>query len=418
MLTVAALTRFSIPSVALGALGILPLAASLVDAVRLIRLPGKAPSRLPEDRAEVQDWITERADELLAKEKTLQSLSLSIQQWLQFPPVIDFRDPDEIERHRSAVLPTRTALGGESSEAGRDPMSEQDRQLVELIDSKTRDLFERIKRDAFRKEVDGVKSLDLVAVRSDVIALVSAVTAIYRPDDPDPFLKTNAEAVSRAIGRCSLRMLVLAEQLPGKISSYDFQSIYQFIRRGVQAYGAYRAAKPYLDIASGLWFAGRLASATNPVTYVAWWAATKATTFGASKLGGHVIDQQAVGLIRQLVEILSLEVASIYSPQVRYRDIHWVYAVELVQLFSEVKASDSARLAALQQISTLNLLDEFGRMALLRQLSLGVSRLPVDYQPSRSLPASDRLMIAERLETFLMEHVLTGPTSDRLPTVQ
>ncbi|MEM6473151.1 MAG: hypothetical protein AAF802_26555 [Planctomycetota bacterium] len=405
-LTTAAVTTFSPSPLALGALGMLPLAAAVVDAVRLLR-PAKTHSLIePEnDRPDAEQWMAEQSEALTKRETELQSLSLSLQQWLQFPPAEDFR-VNPIPNEDSSSFATPKIVSNASDQQTQGPLSSQDKELLTLIDSKTKELFERIKADAYRTESGGTKSLDVVEMRSDILALVSDVTAIYRPNDPAPFLKTNAEAVCRAVGRGALRLLVAAEHLPGGISSYDFQSIYQFVRRGVQAYGVYRAAKPYLDVASGLWFAGRLASVSNPVTYVAWWAASKATTYGASKLSEHVIDQQAVGLIRQLVEIVAIEVASVYSPQVRFRDVHWVYGVELVQMLHELDAGDSARLAAMRQIASLNILDEYGRMSLMRQLATGVSRFPSGYEPERSLPAAERTIVAERLEAFLLDELM------------
>ncbi|MEO1618447.1 MAG: hypothetical protein AAFV88_21520 [Planctomycetota bacterium] len=411
-LTTCALLQRPVPPVALGALGLAPLAAALVDALRTLRRPTQpiANTETPQMQ-EAEDWIKEQSVDLDQKRKRLQEDALSIQQWLQFPQTIDFRAQSDVGVSSENPAVSTAITGGTnagSSAFSSDPLTAQDQKLLALIDAKTKDLFERIKADDYRTDVAGEKTVDIIAVRRDFFALVSEVTSIYRPDDPSPFLKTNAEAVSRAFGRGALRLLVAADQLPGGISGYDFQSLYNVMRRGVQAYGMYRSAKPYLDVASGLWFAGRLASSTNPVTYVAWWAASKATTYGASKLSEHVIDQQAVGLIRQLVEIVAVEVASIYSPQVRYRDLHWIYGVELVHMISELQSGQDARLEAMRQIATLKILDEYGRMSLLRQLSLGVSRLPHDYRPSESLPPRDRMIIVEKLESFLLEHVLVG----------
>lgn len=408
VLMVVALSGAPIPNIGLGALGLLPLAAALVDAVRLKTKyasgrpnrddgAGQGGANQTTPQSELQEWLIEKAESLAAQEQELNARALSLQQWMQFPDAIDFKNTDPSRRPPPSETPEISV---------DDPMARHDRELLELVEAKTRELFDSIKQDAYRKEIGDRKVFDNEQIRGDLVALVSDVVAIYRPGETAPLLKTNVDAVSRAVGRASLRLLVAVESLPGGLASYDFQSIYNVVMRAVKTFGLYKSARPYIDVASNVLFAGRIVSSTNPLTLVAWWAASKATTYGASKLGAHVLDQQAVGLIRQLVEIIAIEVASIYSPMVRYRDVHWIYGVELVHLASELAISDSARVAAMKQLSALNLRDEYGRVSLLRHLADGSTSRPSDYQPAQSLSASDRKIVAERLEAFLLTYVL------------
>lgn len=426
------LTGTKVPSIGLAAMGLVPLAAAFVDAIRMqgsvrsgTELAGKSFSDVaghgdgagqggalsPPAEAELRAWVHERTQQLNERERELNVRSLALQQWMQFPDAIDFQSRDNIsdEPKRQAVPNLET----------HDPLAKHDQELFELIDHKTRQLFEDIKADAYRETVHDKKVFDNAKIRGDLVQLVSDVAAIYRPDDPSPLLRTNVEALSRATGRASLRFLVAIENLPGGISSYDFQTIYTVVSRAVQTYGMYKSAKPYLDVASGLLFAGRIVSSTNPVTLVAWYAASKATTFGASKLGGHMIDQQAVGLIRQLVEIVSLEIASLYSPMIRYRDIHWTYGVELVHLASEMSLSESARLRAMSELSALQLRDEYGRVSLMRHLANGKTSHPDRYKPSQSLSMAERMAVAERLESFVISNVLSdSDTKSHLSSIE
>ncbi len=411
VLIIFAVSRIPIPNIGLGALGLLPLAAALVDSVRLkgkfaaagskrtggAGQGGRDKAGRSSDAAELTEWLDQRAESLAVRERDLNARALSLQQWLQFPDAIDFKHPDDLRPRPQQDVPAISA---------DDPMARHDRQLLELVEIKTHELFDSIKHDAYRKDSGDRKVFDNERIRSDIVALVSDVVAIYRPGETSPLLKTNVDAVSRAVGRASLRLLVAVESLPGGLASYDFQSIYNVVMRAVKTFGIYKSAKPYIDVASHVLFAGRIVSSTNPLTLVAWWAASKATTYGASKLGEHVLDQQAVGLIRQLVEIIAIEVASIYSPMVRYRDVHWIYGVELVHLAGELGISDSARVAAMKQLAALNLRDEYGRVSLIRHLADGTTSRPANYQPAQSLSASDRRIVAERLEAFLLSHVL------------
>ena len=392
---------WQIPGVGLGALAMLPLAAAIVDAVRMRRNAAPELSQAPAE-TELREWFEEQTQRLDARRKALSDQSLALHQWLQFPDAISF--------DRQHVGATGSAATEPPVEVARfepdDPLADHDAALFALIEDKTKELFENIKNDAYRQRTDTGKVLDTNRLRADLLALISDVAAIYRPTEDSPLLRTNVEAIARATGRASLRLLVAIENLPGGLQQYDIQTIYNAISRAVMTYGMYQAAKPYLDVASNVFVAGRLASSTNPLTFAAWWAAGKATSYGATQLGKHVIDQQAVGLIRQLVEIVAVEVASLYSPMVRYRDAQWIYGVELVQLASEVGLSPTARLAALKQVAALNLRDEYGRVSLLRQLATGKGSRPDQYRPAESLAPAVRMKIVEQLESFVLTYVL------------
>lgn len=408
-------TDADIPRAGLGALAMLPLAAALVDSVRLYRgrpanisgPDGDGGREGQGSDSDLKEWLEERASALNAREQELNTKALALQQWMQFPDVIDFRQDAQAgpgERSRGAAH-------DQGPTVSVDPMAKHDRELVELIERKTRKLFDDIKQDAYRKDVGGQRVFDNDRIRADAFALVSDVAAIYRPGESSPLLQTNIESLSRAVGRAPLRLLVAVENLPGGLANYDFQSIYNLVIRAVKTFGLYKSAKPYLDVASGVLFAGRIASSINPLTLAAWWAAGKATTYGASKLGNHLIDQQAVGLIRQLVEIVAIEVASVYSPMVRYRDLHWIYGVELVHLASVLSVSTNARVEAMKQLASLNLRDEYGRVSLMRHLATGSTSRPANYRPSESLSLADREIVARRLEAFLLAFVLNDGDS-------
>ncbi|MEL6105961.1 MAG: hypothetical protein AAFU85_07990 [Planctomycetota bacterium] len=408
VMLVAALAGWKIPAYGLATLGVLPLAAAIGDVVRFEKFGGAgqgtaneltAPQEL--DDQELRAWLEDKVATIASREQTLNAQALALQQWMQFPDAIAFDPADGPVRQRE-------------EEVRLDPMARHDEALFGLIETKTHELFDSIREDTYRKQEGDKKSFNTARIRGDLITLVEDVAAIYRPDETNPLLKTNVEALSRATGRAALRFLVAVEGLPGGIAAYDFQSIYTIVSRAVSTYGMYQSAKPYIDVASNVLFAGRIVSSTNPVTLAAWWAAGKAATYGASKLGKHVIDQQAVGLLRQLVEIVAIEVASLYSPMVRYRDVHWVYGVELVHLASELALPAKSRLEIMNQLSALSLRDEYARVSLMRQAAAGKSSRPAQYAPAQSLAPVQRMAVAEQLESFLLAHVLKEGTVDRV----
>lgn len=400
-------------------LGVLPFVAAVADLIRVTRRSSHRatqPSVSDGDSEtvpsveELQRWVEDKSDELAARERRIHSQALALQHWMQFPDVIDLSQSDSGAARNSDDLQPKVTQPNDTwlkPADAVDPMAIHDRELFSLVESKTQELFEKIKQDHYRKS-DGVgKSFDLVAIQQDVRGLIADVAAIYRPNEADPLLQTNIESLARATGRASLRLLVALENLPGGIHQYDFVTIYQVVGKAVRTYGMYKSAKPYLDVASNLYAAGRLLSATNPLTLAAWWAASRATTYGASRIGQHLIDQQAVGLIRQLVEIVAIEVASLYSPMIRYRDVNWIYGVELVHLASELAIDDFTRAEAIREVASLQLPDEYARVSLLRHLASGSTSRPDRYAPSEVLSVADRMRIAERLERFVLSHVVS-----------
>ncbi len=271
VLMVVAVSGAPIPNIGLGALGLLPLAAALVDAVRLktkfasggpIRDNGAGQGGAGQTtpRSELGEWLEEKAEALAAQEQELNARSLSLQQWLQFPDAIDFKTTD----FRNTDPRRRSPPSDTPEISADDPMARHDRELLELIEAKTRELFDSIKQDAYRKDSGDRKLFDNEKIRTDLVALVSDVVAIYRPGETAPLLKTNVDAVSRAVGRASLRLLVAVESLPGGLANYDFQSIYNVVMRAVKTFGMYKSAKPYIDVASSVLFAGRIVSRARP----------------------------------------------------------------------------------------------------------------------------------------------------------
>lgn len=395
------LTGYDLSSGGALALGGGPLVAAVVDVVRLLprsrtKLKEELAAGDSESSADLEQFLQDHADELTAREAQLTEQSLLLQQWLQFPDALDWNrqssnDPSLID-HAQAVK--------------ADPLAKHDAELNQLIDDKTHELFEDIRNDVYRTEKGGVKVFDYARIRADLYRLLSDVVAIYKPGEQDFLLQTNLEASTRAIGQASLRLMVAAESLPGNVWQYNFQTIYDMVSRAVKAFGYYKTAKPYLDIASSVFYAGRFASGASPITLAAWWAASKATTYGASRLSEHVINEQAIGLIRQLVEIFAVEVAAIYSPRVRYRDPQWIYGVELVHFASQVPLPPEVRLAALGELGKLSLRAEYGRVSLMKQLAGGASSRPDRYMPAESLSQQDRVIVAQQLEQFVTKHLL------------
>lgn len=395
------LTGYDLSSAGALALGGLPLTAAVLDVVRLLPRSGaKLKQELAagdsQGGADLQQFLQDRADDLTARETQLTEQSLLLQQWLQFPDAMDWNqrastDPSLIDHAQSVKA---------------DPLAKHDVELKQLIEGKTHELFEDIRNDVYRTEKGGVKVFDYGRIRADLYRLLADVVAIYKPGEQDFLLKTNLEASTRAMGHASLRLMVAAESLPGNVYQYNFQTIYDMVSRAVKAFGYYKTAKPYLDIASSVFYAGRFASGASPITLAAWWAASKATTYGASRLSEHVINEQAIGLIRQLVEIFAVEVAAIYSPQVRYRDAQWIYGVELVHFASQVPLPPEVRLAALGELGKLTLRAEYGRVSLMRQLASGATSRPDQYLPAESLSQQDRVIVAQQLEQFVTTHLL------------
>ena len=150
-------------------------------------------------------------------------------------------------------------------------LSEKDQEVQQILEAEAERVYEKIRANGYSK--DG--SVDTQLIRDEVVELIERVARVYNPDSTQPLLETSFEQLARAASRICLHSLVLLEQLPLDVKSYNIRQIHDYIRKAVMSYGAYQTAAPWLKRLSRGAYVGRLVAGANPVSLGAWWLATE-----------------------------------------------------------------------------------------------------------------------------------------------
>jgi hypothetical protein len=279
-------------------------------------------------------------------------------------------------------------------------LSEQDRLVRQLLEKEAERVYEKIRRNGYT--VNG--KVDLNAIREEAMAMIQQVARIYNPDSQNPLLETSFDQLARAASRICLHVLVLLEQLPVSVQHYNANRLYGYIQKAIASYGVYQKASPWLAYATRGMYAGRMLSATNPVTLGAWWLATELGKRGAQKVVENVVNRQAVATLHDLVTVIGVEVAGIYGTGFRQRDAGWVFGAELVELIHCFPISGETLRNGLRQITALPLRSEYDRIYLYRCLADHRS-VGLQLADPAMLTREEREIIARNLEAFFSKHV-------------
>ncbi len=279
-------------------------------------------------------------------------------------------------------------------------LTEQDRQVRQLLDTEAERVYEKIRRNGYT--VEG--RVDALAIRDEALGLIKQVAKIYKPGCEFPLLETSFEQLARAASRICLHTLVLLEQLPVNVQRYNINTLYGYFRKAVVGYGVYQKATPWLSYLSRGIYAGRMVATTNPATLGAWWLATELGKRGAQKVVENVVDRQAIAVLHDLVTIIGVEAAGIYGTGFRQRDAAWMLGTELVELIHAFPASAECLKYGLQQVTALPLKSEYDRIYLYRCLADHRSA-GLHLADSAMLSRDEREAIARHLEKFFVEHI-------------
>lgn len=363
-----------------------------------LRRLGAVPSEIAarwEQLAREQGRLDQQRDQLVQLEQALaadweqQSLSLTkrqqdladklstYQEWLEFPE------------------PVNLARSTPSDAELRD-LAQRDRALIELLERERARVFDDILQNKYSP--DG--KFNVLVLRDDVYSLITRVAQIYRPESQNPLLETNLERVFRAASHACLQFLVTLEQLPLNVPQHDLNSLYSYVRQAVKAYGVYKAAEPCFPYLSSAYYLGRFALGANPVSLGAWWFLRSLGTQGAKALVTRLVKREALNLLDQVIRVIGFEVAGLYSEDFRHRDANWIYAAELTELAKGVPLSREGLAQALQELSVIQLRNEYDRVYLVRCLAQQQSAQPERYRAAVALTLAERQAVAARLERF------------------
>jgi hypothetical protein len=144
---------------------------------------------------------------------------------------------------------------------------------------------------------------------------------------------------------------------------------------------------------------------TNPFSLLAWWAASEVASRSASAVTTRVLHQKSLAMLHDMVRVIGYEVASLYGGDVRHRDANWIYGVELTELVSRFPLSRDSLSSALQEVGSIQLLNEYDRIFLYRCLAAHRSAQPQRYAATLSLTSVQRQAVATRLEKFYAAYI-------------
>ena len=330
-------------------------------------------------RLSLQTELEFRQERLEERERDLATRFASFHEFLEYP-LVD--------------------VHAEKSSGQLQKLSQQDRSVRQLLETEAERVYEKIRRNGY--SVNG--KVDLNTIRNEALQMIQQVAKVYNPDSRNPLLETSLDQLARAASRICLHVLVLLERLPVSVQHYNANSLYSYIQKAIASYGVYQKASPWLTYATRGMYAGRMLSATNPVTLGAWWLATELGKRGAQKVIENVIDRQAVATLHDLVTVIGVEVAGIYGTGFRQRDAGWILGAELVELIHCFPMSGESLRNGLRQITAIPLRSEYDRVYLYRCLADHRS-VGLQLADPAMLTREEREAIAKNLEMFFTSHI-------------
>lgn len=315
------------------------------------------------------------------KEAAISQKLMTFHEWMEFPSGIEEESAD------NDIHP------GE--------FSSQDQAVMELLRARTDRLFEKIRNNKYQDSGRFEKEL----LMADLSDLITSVARIYHPESENPLLETSVEQLLRSANRIALQILVLLEQLPLDIKTYNLKKIYETVQAGVKAYGMYKSIDPYWTYFRPVYYLGRFALGSNPVTLGVSWALGELAKGGSKKLSSWLANRYALKLLYEVVFIIGNEAAGIFGGKFRHREVNWIYGAELSELMKRFPLSPEALSGGLNEIGQLRLRNEYDRIFLYRCLAGRKSASPDKFAARNFLSAGECQIIARRLERFFEKFV-------------
>jgi hypothetical protein len=332
-----------------------------------------------------QEYLAQ-TQRLQLREQTLSQRLATYHEWLEFPL------PTNLVESAPELPPNDTELAA---------FLKKDAALQQLLQSETEALFERIRTNYYAPE----GQFQLALLRDDLLQLMTRCAQIYQPQVAQPLLETSLERLLRAWSRTGLQLLVVLDNMPVELHTYNLNRMYQAVRQAVTAYGAYQAVRPYWGYANTAFYVGRLAMGANPLSLGAWWFLSTLGKEGAQALASRLLHRHALAMLQDMVRVIGYEVAATYGGDFRHRDANWIYAAELTELIASFPLSRDSLQHALKEIGALTLRSEYDRMFLTRCLAIGKSAKPEQFHSAQLLTTTERRAIAQRLEKFLVAYI-------------
>ncbi len=271
-----------------------------------------------------------------------------------------------------------------------------DDEIAQLLHDKAKVIFDKIIEQKYTE--NEIFSNDLIL--KDAVDIVESVARIHHPDSKNPLLETSIENLLRSLNRLSLQLLVLVDRFPVNIKEYNLRKTYLYIQKSTRTFAYYKKAEPFLNFATPVFRVGLVVA--NPVLGLAQTAAMEA--------GKHVIkkssEKYALSLLHDVIAIIGEQATTIFGDSsLRYRNKHWIYALELSEIayyFNPVKP------AALNQvfkiISGLPMRSEYDRVFLYHCIAQSKSAHLNSYT-NEFMSTDEKQKLARKLSEFIENYI-------------
>ena len=242
-----------------------------------------------------------------------------------------------------------------------------DKEIAQLLQDKAEIIFEKI----INKRYTEKKAFKSTLLLEDIADLIESVARIHHPDSKHPILETSIENLLQSLNRLSLQLLVLVDSFPINIKQYNLKTTYLYIQKSATTIGYYKKAEPFLTFVTPIL---RIGLASNPVVGIAQTVAIEAGKVVIKKGS----EKYALNLLHDIIEIIGEQATTIFGEgSFRYRNLHWIYAVELSEIIVHFNPVNSEALAiAMKIISGLPMQSEYDRIFIYQCLAQGKSVNP------------------------------------------
>jgi len=336
------------------------------------------PNDLEQYQRDVAEALQQQFDLLEQRQQALSERLMGFQEWLEYPQ------------------PQAASEAQRTPPTARDiHQTQADRKVLEILHAESQRVFAAILDRRYVRD-DGVAA---ERIRDDLLNLASRIASVYQPQHANPLLSANLEQLLRAGSRACLHLLIVVEQLPWNAEQRSLESLYSYISSAVSTYGAYKKVEPFLGFLNKGFYVGRFLAGSNPLTLGTWWLAGQLGKQGGQALARKFAERQAITFIHELLRVVGYEVAGIYGGDFRHRDPHWIYGAELTQLVNRAPISRSSLRCALEEVSQLQLRNEYDRLYLYRCLAQRADPGPHLRNPAL-LTTAERESTLARLERF------------------
>ena len=273
----------------------------------------------------------------------------------------------------------------------QDTKGDFDKDITQLLDEKVEVIYDKLAQNKYKEKE--VFRNDLLV--TDFVDLIESVARIHNPDSKHPLLETSIENLLRSINRLSLQLLVLIDNFPIDIKSWNINKTYSNVEKAAKSYGYYKKIAPFMTYAAPVF---RIGMAANPLVGVAQTVAVEAGKHGVKKVVGY----SSLKLFHEFFGIIGDQATTIFGkePQ-RYRSKHWYFALELTEIIYYFHPVDREALSkAMKVVGGLLIRNEYDRIFLYNCLVNGRTGNPKKID-DKIFNNDDKQEMARKLQDFI-----------------